>query len=95
MSCRRDVLVITLKLFGYRCHAAQVKLLSPHSHAFEPHEGTTMNAKPFLFVAIALACMHSSIGLSALAPDVAGKCRDNGKFVAAELCKTPTPAAPC
>jgi hypothetical protein len=30
---------------------------------------------------------------AAPALDAAGKCRDNGKFVAAELCKTAAPAA--
>ena len=32
---------------------------------------------------------------SAPALDAAGKCRDNGKFVAASLCKVAAPAAKC
>jgi hypothetical protein len=44
-------------------------------------------------VATAAALMTSS-ALAAPALDAQGKCRDNGKFVAASLCKKPaTPAA--
>jgi hypothetical protein len=39
----------------------------------------------------------ASVGTAAAAPalDSAGKCRDNGKFVAATLCATPAPAGKC
>ena len=47
-------------------------------------------------VTLALTAMYSSMAAAAPAPDAAGKCRDNGKFVAAALCKpAAAPAAKC
>jgi len=43
--------------------------------------------------ALAFTTLYSSVVAAAPALDAAGKCRDNGKFVAAALCKTATPAA--
>lgn len=43
----------------------------------------------------AIALLTSLAGAAGAAPalDKAGKCRDNGKFVAASMCKTPAAAA--
>jgi hypothetical protein len=43
--------------------------------------------------ALAVTALYSSITAAAPALDAAGKCRDNGKFVAAAMCKTAAPAA--
>jgi len=45
-----------------------------------------------LVAALASASLFSSLGNAAPALDAAGKCRDNGKFVAQSQCQT-TPAA--
>ena len=51
-----------------------------------------MNKTRVLLVAI--ACVTSSAAMAAPALDAKGKCRDNGKFVAAEMCKA-TAATKC
>jgi len=46
-----------------------------------------MNKPPMLFCALALTVLYSSVGVTEPTLDSAGKCRDNGRFVAADLCK--------
>lgn len=50
-----------------------------------------------LLLAAALVLGASGTSFAAPALDAAGKCRDGGKFVKAELCKTPaaTPGGKC
>jgi hypothetical protein len=48
-----------------------------------------------LLTALAFTAGFSTTAVSAPAVDAAGKCRDNGKFVAAALCKTTPPAVKC
>jgi hypothetical protein len=47
-----------------------------------------------LSILAVLALMTAAAGTATAAPalDAAGKCRDNGKFVAAKLCETATAA---
>jgi hypothetical protein len=45
-----------------------------------------------LFATVAMTAALASAAMAAPALDAAGKCRDAGKFVKAELCKTSTPA---
>lgn len=47
-----------------------------------------------LILAAALA-FTASVSSAAPALDAAGKCRDNGKFVAAKLCAMPVQAGKC
>lgn len=49
----------------------------------------------FRSLALAAVLTFSVAGLANAAPalDAAGKCRDNGKFVAADLCKKAAPPA--
>jgi hypothetical protein len=44
---------------------------------------------------LALTAGMAGIANAAPALDAAGKCRDNGKFVAAKLCQTAAPATKC
>jgi hypothetical protein len=48
-----------------------------------------------LLAALTFTAGFSATAASAPALDAAGKCRDNGKFVAAALCKTTPPAGKC
>ena len=50
------------------------------------------NSRVFL-AALALSTLLSGVASAAPALDAAGKCRDNGKFVAAKMCQTAAPAA--
>jgi len=43
----------------------------------------------------AVLAFASSAASAAPALDAKGKCRDNGKFVAASTCKAPAPAGKC
>jgi hypothetical protein len=52
-----------------------------------------MHKTRMFLAALAFATLCSGALVAAPALDAAGKCRDNGKFVAAALCKTPAPAA--
>jgi hypothetical protein len=44
-------------------------------------------------ITVASVLMFATAAGAAPALDAAGKCRDNGKFVAASMCKKPAPAA--
>lgn len=46
-----------------------------------------------LISALALSTGLAAAAMAAPTLDAAGKCRDNGKFVKAEMCKAPAPAA--
>jgi hypothetical protein len=48
-----------------------------------------------LIAITALALSLASAASAAPALDAAGKCRDNGKFVAASMCKAPVAAGKC
>jgi len=50
-----------------------------------------MNKTSVLMTTLAFAALYSAVGSGAPALDAAGKCRDNGKFVEASLCKTQAP----
>lgn len=52
-----------------------------------------MRTTATLLTALALAAGLATTGFAKPALDAAGKCRDNGKFVAAAMCQTATPAA--
>ena len=52
------------------------------------------NTRMFL-AALLFTTVLSGVASAAPALDAAGKCRDNGKFVAASLCQTATPAGKC
>ncbi len=52
-----------------------------------------MCATRMFLSALAIMALYSGAIVAAPAFDAAGKCRDNGKFVAASMCKTSAPAA--
>lgn len=53
-----------------------------------------MRMKNVLLTVCAVSALHCSISSAAPALDAKGKCRDNGKFVAASMCqKADAPAA--
>ena len=51
-----------------------------------------MHKTRVFLVALAFTSLLSGIASAAPALDSAGKCRDNGKFVAAKMCQTAAPA---
>lgn len=47
-----------------------------------------MRMTRLILTGVAASALFASLAQAAPALDTAGKCRDNGKFVAADLCKT-------
>ena len=54
-----------------------------------------MRRKHGLLSLFVLSGWMAQSAMAAPALDAAGKCRDNGKFVAAKLCAVPAPATKC